>query len=679
MRRRAILSLAALVSLGASSGLSISAGRTSTAQASPFLTPISNDQKIFHALNRLTFGPRPGDFDEVRKLGIKKWIDLELHPDRVPENPALENKLAPLDTLRMTSAELARNYPTPQMIKAMVEGKIPYPSDPEKRMMIENAVRRFKQQQGQDGAQKPALDNVGLTEEQQRILRRGTPEEKLKVFDGLLDVQKDEVLAALPPAVRIQLFSAAPPDLRRRIQKSGGPQAVITQDLTEGKLLRAIYSHRQLEEVLTDFWYNHFNVFLDKGADRYLVTPYERDVIRPHVLGKFKDLLMATAESPAMLFYLDNFQSVDPRVDERIPSRRGAQPKIRRGLNENYARELMELHTLGVDGGYTQRDVTEVARCFTGWSIREPQQGGGFEFRERLHDNGPKVVLGVKIPLGGGIDDGLKVLDILAHHPSTARFISKKLAMRFVADNPPPSLIDKMARTFHHKDGDLRAVMETMFGAPEFWSQGAYHAKLKSPLEMVASAVRALDADVDFSFALSQQLTQLGEPLYRKQEPTGYTNAGQEWVNSAALLARMNFAIALAANRIPGVKVDAARFAEDQDTDQMARALMLTDLSGEARAAIDAALNAQTNPSAATGQAQRTGSAQPDTDGGRRAVRRVDPQPGDNTQPGTTPEDVGGGAKRRPMPAMGLLPPQPVPRPLVIAGLMLGSPDFQRR
>ena len=517
----------------------------------------------------------------------------------------------------------------------MVEGKVPYPRDPDQRMMVERAARRIKNKQGQSGDEAPTLENAGLTEEQQRALRRGAPQEKLRVFDSLLDEQRDEVLEAMPPGARIGLFSVAPPELRRKIQKSAGPQAVITQDLVEGKLLRAIYGHRQLEEVLTDFWYNHFNVFLDKGADRFLVTSYERDVIRPHVLGKFKDLLIATAESPAMLFYLDNFQSVGPNVAP-ITARRGAQANRPRGLNENYARELMELHTLGVDGGYTQGDVTEVARCFTGWSIRAPREGASFEFRERLHDNGAKLVLGHKIPAGGGIQDGLKVLDILAHHRSTARFISKKLAMRFVADNPPPTLIDKMAQTFLRKDGDLRAVMETLFNAPEFWSKGAYRAKLKSPLEMLASAVRALGAEVDFSFALSQQLAQLGQPLYRKAEPTGYTNAGAEWVNSAALLARMNFAIALAANRIPGVKVDPSRFGDLQDTGQFARALMLTDLSDQARAAIEAGLQAKPDDGSAEGAAKRQGAPR-------------------------------------------LLPAQQVPKPLVIAGLMLGSPDFQRR
>jgi len=277
-------------------------------------------------------------------------------------------------------------------------------------------------------------------------------------------------------------------------------------------------------------------------------------VIRPRVLGKFRDLLEATAKSPAMLFYLDNWQSAGPNA----PQLRGAQQKGARGLNENYGRELMELHTLGVDGGYTQKDVTEVARCFTGWTILQPQRGGSFVFNPRIHDNGEKVVLGVTIPAGGGEKDGEKVLDILSHSPATAHFISKKLAMRFVADDPPAPLVDAMAQMFLKTDGDLREVMKTMLNSKEFWSEGAYHSKIKSPFEMVASAVRAVNGDVDFAFALTNQVAQLGEPLYRKQEPTGYSNSSKEWLNSAGLVARMNFALQLADNKVPGVKVEAA-------------------------------------------------------------------------------------------------------------------------
>ena len=513
---------------------------------------IPNDQKAEHALNRLTFGPRPGDVQAVQSLGLKKWIELQLHPERIPENPTLEAKLRPLDTLGMSTARMIQSYPSPGLVKAMVAGKLPYPEDPDKRMMVDRLAMRLQGKTGQDDPQAgaPELSTL-LAPEQLRVLRAGAPQQKLQLFNSFSPDRQDRLLESMGQGMRMQLFAAAPPDLRRRIQSANGPQAMVLQDLAEAKLLRAVYSDRQLQEVLADFWYNHFNVFIEKGADHFLVTAYERDAIRSHVLGKFEDLLRATAQSPAMLFYLDNWESVGAQSP--------AGKRQKRGLNENYGRELLELHTLGVDGGYTQKDVTEVARCFTGWTIRQPQRVAEFEFNPRMHDQGEKTVLGVRIAAGGGMEDGFKVLHLLAHHPATAHFISRQLAMRFVADDPPASLVDRMAATFLKKDGDLRAVLETMFDSPEFWSRDAYRAKMKSPLEMVASSLRAVNADVDFTFGLANQLNQLGEPLYRKNEPTGYSNSGQEWLNSAGLLARMNFSVALANNKVPGVKVDSAQ------------------------------------------------------------------------------------------------------------------------
>jgi len=345
------------------------------------------------------------------------------------------------------------------------------------------------------------------------------------------------------------------------------------------KVTRAIYSQRQLQQVMDDFWFNHFNVFAGKGEDRWYLTSYEREAIQPRAFGKFKDLLTATAKSPAMLFYLDNFLSADPRAADRQAAERAMRQQMRRGgfgrpfpprtppqgqakknvrgLNENYGRELMELHTLGVDGGYTQKDVTEVARCFTGWTIEKPRQNPEFKFDERLHDPDPKYVLGKKIH-AGGMRDGEQVIELLARHPSTAKFISKKLARRFVSDNPPPALIQRMAKTFESSDGDIRSVLKTMIYSPEFWSREAYRAKIKSPFELVVSTVRALGTDVDTPMPLVQWTGRIGEPLYQCQPPTGYSDRADAWVNTGALLNRLNFTLTLAGNRVRGSRSDVA-------------------------------------------------------------------------------------------------------------------------
>ncbi len=544
---------------------------------------LSKDEQVLHALNRLTFGPRAGDVEAVGKMGVKQWIDLQLHPERIAENPELARRLAPLESLRLSQAETERNYPNPQMIRAIAAGRQTMPANAVTRAAVERMIRRVKASKGGPNSAplEPAvpLDQL-LNREQIRTLRIGTVEQKREVIAAIPEGQMDEVTIAMPPGLRLQLLPAVEPTLRRKLMLLTAPQQLIAFDLSEGKLYRAILSNQQLEEQLVDFWYNHFNVFLDKGADRYLVPTYEREAIRPHVLGKFRDLLEATAKSPAMLFFLDNWQSVSPGAPRRMNAK---QPV--RGLNENYARELMELHTLGVDGGYTQKDVTEVARCFTGWTIRLPRQGGDFFYNDRVHDKGEKTVLGQKIPAGGGKDDAEKVLDILAKHPSTARFISKKLAQRFVADDPPKRLIDKMAKTFRDKKGDIREVMKTMLTSDEFFSKAAYRAKVKSPFEMVVSAVRATRAQVDFAFPLARQIADLGQPLYRKLEPTGYSDVNSEWVNSSALLARMNFALSLTQNKVPGSKVDVASFSGGAG--DVARQVLFTDAKPETLAAIE--------------------------------------------------------------------------------------------
>ena len=538
-------------------------------QAKLFQKKLNNDQQIVHALDRLTFGPRPGDVAQVKKMGLKKWIDLQLHPERIRESADLEAKLEPLESLRMSPLEAVERYPAPQMILAIAQGRQPMPDDPLLRASVQRMLQRFKARKDSGAQGAPAFDpntdleparrlNEVLGPSELLILRGGSQEQKRALLEDMPPGKLEEMLIAMPRPQRQQLVAIAPVEARRTIMLLNAPQQVVAYDLVDAKLLRAIQSRRQLAEVLDDFWFNHFNVFYDKGADRFSIPEYEREAIRPNVLGKFRDLLEATAKSPAMLFYLDNFESVRPDLDASNKNR-----KVKRGLNENYGRELMELHTLGVNGGYTQQDVTEVARCFTGWTLVEPRRGGGFFYNDKLHDKGEKVVLGHVIPAGGGLDDGEKVLDILATQPATAHFISTELAQRFVADNPPEALVEKMAATFLKTDGDIREVMKTLLAAREFWSEGAYQAKIKTPFEMVVSSVRALDANVADAFALANQVNNLGEPLYRKLEPTGYSNLNADWVNSAALLARMNFALQLAQNHVPGVNVDVSRLGSD--------------------------------------------------------------------------------------------------------------------
>jgi len=567
------------------------AGMAAFSTETQFNQPLNKDQEILHALNRLTFGPRPGDLEAARKMGLKKWIDQQLHPDRIPENPELTQRLQPLDSLHMSAAEIAETYPPPQLLKAMADGRLPLPADPEARRRAELQIQRVRARRETKEDDQPNANVQG---------KQGKNGDRLRQ-------------APFKQAMRQQVLATTDPVERRTLVADNAPQQVLSYDLNEAKLYRAIYGNRQLEEQMADFWFNHFNVYMDKGADRILTSTYERDAIRPHVFGKFRDLLEATAQSPAMLFYLDNWQSVSPdRVQEgrrqRFPKQKGKQS---RGLNENYARELMELHTLGVDGGYTQKDIIEVARCFTGWTISQPNRGGEFIYNDRVHDKGEKTVLGVKIHAGGGRDDAEKVLDILARHPSTARFISTKLAKKFVADDPPPALIERMAKTFRETDGDIRAVMSAMLDSKEFFSEGAFRAKVKTPLEVIVSAVRATGAQVDFAIPLAMQIAQLGEPLYRKIEPTGYSSANAEWVNSAALLARMNFALALTANRVPGASVDAGAF--DTDAAAVARQLLFHDPTQQTLDSIEKALS------------------------------------------------------------------QKEPTPALVAGLVLGSPDFQRR
>jgi uncharacterized protein (DUF1800 family) len=575
----------------------------------PGAAQMDQRKQAVHALNRLTFGPRPGEVDQVMAIGVDKWIDQQLHPDKIDDN-ALESRLSPFRTLRMDTRKMVENFPPEQMIKAVADGKQSLPSDPLKRAVYQAQLDRYqdkedrKQQTAVAGPDKVA-DDERARRQQERIeaeqkveeLLEMPPDQRMKAVLKMSPEEQRVMTSSLQGEKRDEFLDGMNPRQRETIEALNSPQQVVANELVEGKLLRAIYSDRQLQEVMTDFWFNHFNVFLGKGADRYLLTSYERDVIRPRALGKFEDLLVATAQSPAMLFYLDNWLSVGPNSDvaNGIPKRANKDVKQRirnkgqtsqakgkrNGLNENYGRELMELHTLGVNGGYTQQDVTEVARVFTGWTLKQPKQGGGFTFEERTHEPGDKVVLGHRIKPKGE-KEGLEVLHILAHHPSTAKFVCTKLAMRFVSDDPPPALVDRMAQTFLKKDGNIREVLKTMLGSPEFWAPDTYRAKVKTPLEFVVSAVRASGAEVTDAMPIARQLQNMGMPLYGMQPPTGYSMKADAWVNSSALLGRMNFALALTSGKVKGVQVDSEHMpGRSDDPQQSLAALENSLLAGE--------------------------------------------------------------------------------------------------
>jgi uncharacterized protein (DUF1800 family) len=521
------------------------------------VTELSVDEAVLHALNRLAYGPRPGDIERVKQMGLSKWIELQLNPKAIDDS-AVEARLNIYPTLRMSNSQLMAEYPNPkQAAKQNAQAK---EDTPEQKAQKQADAAITAMARDLDANDASANGTMPANDAAVAAASPDTPS-PMKLNPPTRGAGRKDVLSVDPNAV--------PPAIS---DDSKRPQRVV-EELAMAKMTRAVYSERQLQQVMDDFWFNHFNVFAGKGEVKWYLTSYERDVIQPHALGKFKDLVTATAKSPAMLFYLDNYLSADPKAAQRqaaeramrqMQRRRALAPqpantpnakKQQRGLNENYGRELMELHTLGVDGGYTQKDVTEVARCFTGWSIEKPREIAVFKFDEKLHDPDAKVVLGKKIH-SGGMKDGEQVIELLAKNPNTANFISTKLARRFVSDNPPPALVARMAKTFHKSDGDIREVMRTMIYSPEFWSRETYRAKVKTPYELVVTSVRALGTDVDTPMPLVQWVGRIGEPLYQCQPPTGYSDKAETWVNTGALLNRLNFSLALAGNKVRGSRSD---------------------------------------------------------------------------------------------------------------------------
>lgn len=569
-------------------------GKTSTASQNS----LSTDDRIIHVLNRLGFGARPDDVEKVKAMGLDNYILRQLHPEQIDDS-ALESKLGTFQTLQLSDSEIEAKYKdfvtVDQQAAKLRRDLQKMASEKEmSRQMADTTMTQTAGAGGQVTAQPPNPANAKAKR------------------DAL-----KEYLASDPAAAKQM------EDMRQQVAATAQPIGLLHEEFTAAKLLRATESQRQLQEVLVDFWSNHFNIDIRKAPCGVLKVLDDRNVIRPHVFGKFKDLLEASAKSPAMLVYLDNFQSVadqpnQPQRNQRRPANRFGQqaglqgnglqnpgtqtqpiqtaPKRRApGLNENYAREIMELHTLGVDGGYTQHDVTEVARCFTGWSIGSSNgqrqrinrygEAGEFQFYPRVHDNGQKVVLGHIIPAGGGMEDAEKVIDILAHHPATMRHVSYQLCQRLVCDEPPTSLVQKCMDTWQQTDGDLREIVRTIVTSPEFYSPAAMKKKIKSPFEYAISSVRALNGTLDLNNLVSQrqiareanglirppqgggyldvntttllgQIATMGEPIFQYQAPTGFPEDSRKWVSSGALISRLNFSLALTQGRITDVKLD---------------------------------------------------------------------------------------------------------------------------
>ena len=625
--------------------------------------PLTEDQKILHVLNRLGFGGRPGDVEKVRSVGLQKYIDQQLNAASIDDSAA-ENKVKRLEVFGMTTAEIFAKYPNPGALLRQLEGG-----------------RAAQVNAAQNRAEAGANDSMTTNDRRER-------QRKLRELYRKYDLR---------------------------------PAGQINPQIVANRVLRAAYSERQLQEVMVDFWQNHFNVYSGKAAVRWYIPSYERDVLRKNALGNFRDLVVGTAQHPAMLFFLDNFQSVSPNaqtaanrggnnrlrqavqngtltpqmrerikerqgltdaeLDQRIARLRNQQRRPQRGLNENYARELMELHTLGVDGGYTQKDIVEVAKAFTGWTIADPRgyrrlaadtikgnddrppargilgdiESGEFFFNERTHEKGVKNVLGQTVN-EGGVKDGLKVIDILVKHPSTAKFIARKLAVKFVSDDPSDALVGRVAEAFQKSGGDIKVTLRALFNDKEFFAPENYRAKIKTPFELAISSIRALGAETNASPALVAMLNKLGEVPYGYQAPTGYPDTAEDWVNTGALLERLNFAVAIASNRIPGTKVNLQAYKAPGKSQILEKAIAEV-LDGEVSAATRATLKKQieqplpeVKPAEESPEEEMTEMAEMERQGRRGMNRRAQ-----------------------------LLPPSGDPEVFKVVSLVLGTPEFQRQ
>ncbi len=532
---------------------------TQTSIAKPSsTTPLTSDERILQVLNRFTYGPAPGDLERVRAMGLQAWFNQQLNPSQIDDS-SLDARLATYPAMQLSLQQMMERYPTNAMIRANMNGRgSGVPGGEAEKAIYADQMSREKNKK-KNPNQDPDADTPNLPPETTAQILDLPPDKRFSALCKMRPPQLQQLRRSLTPEQREHLTDGFTPQQLEALAAFSRPQAVIAAEDAQTKLLRDIYSERQLQEIMVDFWLNHFNVYIKKSQQApYYIASYERDAIRPFALGRFEKLLVATATSPAMLNYLDNASSIGPHSQFAYRPIRGDQKKRPSGLNENYARELMELHTIGVNGGYTQRDVTEVAKVFTGWTVgKRPFATEDIlpEFDPSKHEPGPKFVLSATIKENGP-REGFEVLHMLATSPKTALFISTKLAVRFVSDDPPPAMVDRMAKTFLATSGDIRQVLLTMVNSPGFFSRDTYRAKVKTPQDFVVSAVRASGAEVTSPGALVDVLGDLGMPLYGMQTPNGYSMKSEAWNNTAALIDRMNFALALSSNRVAGVTTD---------------------------------------------------------------------------------------------------------------------------
>jgi uncharacterized protein (DUF1800 family) len=678
---------------------------------------LQGDERILHALNRFTFGLRQGDLEAVREMGLDKWFNQQLHPAAL-DQADLNARLAQFPAMQLDLETLLFRFPSNAIIRQVADGKAPVPKNPALMAIYDNQLARVeekrqeKEKQNQQQAsiapnaaaispmaavspqdmaeamiqntdQPPKTQALGggavatmapqpsdsgqmnmipakTGQDQQefdqaRIARiiALPPEQRVGRLGSMQQVEFDGFRKALKPPQRAALIANLTPVQREFVDALENPQRVVVDELASQRLTRDIYSNAQLQEVMTDFWLNHFNVFLHKNEETpYYLVSYERDVIRPRALGKFEDLLEATAHSPAMLVYLDNASSMGPdslaaeRNKVRDARNPDANKKAPEGLNENYARELMELHTLGVNGGYTQADVTQVARILTGWTVGRPARSGEFKFDENRHEPGNKKVMGQKFKDRGELE-GRQLLHMLATRPATAQFLSRKLAIRFVGDDPPQALVNRMAKSYLSSGGDIPAVLNTLFHSPEFWAADAFRAKVKTPIEFIVSAARAGNANAENMQPFVNALREMGMPIYGAIPPTGYNWQASTWVSTGSLVNRMNFALRLAANKLPGVAVtwpvqdSASTTPTPQSEEQRLESILVAGgVSDSTRAAVLDQFAQQTGPADAPARPVPVTAKQVSQTQNTTSLDRQDQ---------------------------------------LLAGLLLGSPEFQRR